>query len=1672
MTANSSPTKKRGKALDVLEKHISQQNKKPKNNQYGALSSMFQTITDSVRLPAPVSQPRPRIISSSPPRRAEQTSGNRQSPIPKSPDHPSQRSSPKKSVAFSDQIDSSPPPASLHSSPYRSSQNLPSKPILKFTLPPVRTPSPRRKNNQSGFNNRLTIDQGGDDSDSDPMSLSYWVSGEVHGLGDIKSTTEFKGVLTGGLYFLSSDIPEAKKRYFEIYATFNNIMPIFTSPNYSEVKDKKVQILAQNMNVILATCIPHLTGIQEELLSSLKKDPFTSRIYVQIVRFFNALFSNFKLVKICESNQSFQTALQKVVESFTEAIQHQNSNKVMITAQLALLRDEQCGIKRLTPLKVKNFVKALANMKKISSSNLTCEKLLLLKIFLAKYPEEMLETIDIWLPTEVLSRLLTEEEFYSLKIANNCVSILLDLLKRCLTDRNSQKVLHVLNQINTKVLLSASYEGNRTLTQLQTKEHDLELLLRKRVIYLIEERDEPKLAMDLWLALVGLLFNSESEISSLCSERGRLWLNLNLRYQTSNSPKSKKLALKSWRIVTYMICSKSLADIKESQKLIVILLEPFFISSKGFCQESDYENVIYVLNGLLYSILCNHHKEQFAYNLEFILSPLINTTLVGQSSLKIREAALDILLRLVSQSSPIQTQKREFNALKVVTSLGVEAADFVPFSSTILNRNWFSLISIVQKCKQTSQPEIYDLSFTLLLSVIERIPQRAIDDTTRDSCCAALLSEVDHTTHRPRLRITEALTSLLRTFKDLMFQTSPCVDKLCLEITAATQAGELDCIDVLKTVLRETRNILSYLEVYNFFLRLEDTRINDFIYNSINSKILSPKMSPQAFEAFIDIVNTYSSTEIIQVFLDTSEKGNFDLRKASKIDLSSWDFDCMVRYFTMCLQREGYSIDGGFVSQFSSSLNQRNRLATELRKSLGAENYVHFVIKLLENEKSIDPYGPNDQWMLSLISCFSKDDYSRLQKFFTDLREEIQLMLIIGAQNNDESLYFSFYFIQTLLPNKQQAADFIKAGCDRALYEILEKCFQKKLLPLLNQCVAFATENDASCLVEKFRTAYGLEFLGSLESSTLANIMNQMTSENDAIIDIFKFVLEHKPADYVLGLIEMIWAQNQLLTLNCCREHIVSFLLREGIRSDEGGRKKVLAIFENASEVLIFQHKKLLAEFMRTLISKLPARKGDFVYELLSYICKDEKFKLKGYDNLLEKINLELALTSDTYQNEKKRDTRRYQFYSAPQTPPNKTSGANENTASSPNLLSEKAVGTKDSSTSDSNSSAYRSSSNSNQQRATKKSTTAIYGAETSHTSDAILNAQKQSDAGNKDQHRQEKRRMVGPDGTDSALEFISPSGGKICSLNECGSTSRENKKSRQALNIESTETWQDEQETAVPKVVLSKPQTSCSKRVLSKFSAEGGRIKNIEKSEAVTSNNEAIAVEALTLSKKRKRNTAEAPARSVSKKPLESERKPSQDNVISETTAHYEEALLEPASSSVSLKKDGQTLDGDKEAATINKAGAMVMNKQSLGRELVTKHGNESRGADLSSATGITNAPPNAESLVKIPIFNSRKVMSKNESKQLLGRKAKPNEGPLANTDFKENPRGYSDPETMTRKGLNDSVYAACEDKKLKVILQIMREFGVNEFSQLTDAQKQFVRQEMIKFLSKSNSC
>lgn len=378
----------------------------------------------------------------------------------------------------------------------------------------------------------------------------------------------------------------------------------------------------------------------------------------------------------------------------------------------------------------------------------------------------MLSIVDLWLPTEVLSKLLIEEEYYSLKIASNCISILLDLLKRCLINRTYHKVLRILEEKDATQALLSGYTDKPISDKELCTSTSMENLLCNRIVYLVEEKDEPKLAMSLWLAIVGLLFNSEKKMEALCiEESGNQWINLNLKYQASGDSSLSKVALRSWRIVTYIICSKDLIKGDElSQNLINVLLKPFELAGNETSYTTSQEQYCYLLRGIFYMIFSNGDTDKLDFSLQYILAPLLLHSLRRNECNSIRSSALEILLRLVRPKHS-HIVKKDLNPLKVVASCGVDLEDFTTLSQPALNGSWLTLMQIVCNNDLVSAPQTSGLVYSLVLRMIESVPQTSINIESRDYCANILISFFDGATVGKELRIKQGICVMMGTFK-------------------------------------------------------------------------------------------------------------------------------------------------------------------------------------------------------------------------------------------------------------------------------------------------------------------------------------------------------------------------------------------------------------------------------------------------------------------------------------------------------------------------------------------------------------------------------------------------------------------------------------------------------------------------------------------------------------------------------------------------------------------------------------------------------------------------------------------------------------------------------------------------------------------------------------------
>ncbi|SCU98390.1 LADA_0H12706g1_1 [Lachancea dasiensis] len=1193
---NTSPgnSQKHARALDMLEKHISQQNKRVKGNNYVALSSMLQPLSGSSRLPAP-SQSRPFTRSLNGPSPFRQTvredAAGQESPT-------RLRSSPlRKSVAFSDKVDSSPPQEALNSSPRPSSMAKAPRPILKFSDSPIRIKtSPRRSrgSSSSSSDHRLPLELSRHDS-TNPLTLDYWICGEVHSLVDINSIAEFRAILTGGLYFLSKATPAAKERFFEFYATFNNIMPVYSSAIYSDVKEKKLQILINNIDLILSTCVPQLIEFQNVLLKSSRKDPFVSRTYVQIVRFLTTIFSNFRLIRACEKNPIFLSSLQRVVDGCIETMEHSNSNKVMITAQLAFLRDEQCAIQRISAPRIGAIIKAMGRMKRIESTNLLSEKLLLLKTFLGKYTKVMLDTIEYWLPTEVCIQLIKTGDSFSSKICSICVSILLDLLKKCLQDSTHQNILCVLKQP------AARHYAHSDILECQT-DRTLEELLLARVEDFIVDKDEPRLALDLWLALVGLLFNAKNEIKTLCEEPINPWLAVNLRYQGTDDYHLKTLAFRSWRIVTFLICYRGFGDAGIlNQQLCNTLLLPFRSTEAAgeHLRDQDY----YVMRGVLYMVLCNNNKNL----LDFALRNIVQSLLLDKSmnfSNNNRCYVLEVLNHMLCQPQSLSANKSDFNPLKVVASAGVKIEEFPPLTQSFHDTYWKLILDLAIELNKNCGSETRETCFEFLILAIAKIPHQSVSGSMRDICLEALSGSMK-AVFMNSSRIISVLTTCMLVFQSHMWSTATSALQFREVISTIIRSRNLTLLDILKPVAENTKDVLSDLEVYNFFLMFKDSVITSYVSNAVTSKIRSAEISQSAFAALLSIAEKISTENVASTVMTICDKLQRELARNEHDIMNSLDLDALQKYLRLRLSSFTRPIDSEFMYYFGKTVRSHQQLQTALHVLLSPQEFSQLVLPTIMLESLNNANKPHCylSWWEPCIMKYPKMALPEVLMHFDALCKHVQLWFIrrVLVSSRDSEIPLCFSFIENILNSPSDGwwrsnLEFQSLQCS-----FLNMCWLKNESELLARAIRMLVAVNYIAPIKDLLLTNPEAATNALETSTLIMLIEKTDDDKNSIIQLLKDRIRANNLTIALDALEIALTYETKRTFSACKNEFLELLLdtEETIVHE---KKRTLTLLESSLAYLTSEDNSLLHRVLRKLFSRLPTDMGSLVFEQLSIL--------------------------------------------------------------------------------------------------------------------------------------------------------------------------------------------------------------------------------------------------------------------------------------------------------------------------------------------------------------------------------------------------------------------------------------------------------------------------------------
>ncbi|SMN19260.1 similar to Saccharomyces cerevisiae YBR275C RIF1 Protein that binds to the Rap1p C-terminus and acts synergistically with Rif2p to help control telomere length and establish telomeric silencing [Maudiozyma saulgeensis] len=521
-------------------------------------------------------------------------------------EHEMIQSSPiRKSVAFSNNIEEL---EKIKSSPIQSTTKKPFKSILRIK-------------NDKKLVNSISMSDLQTETSKKTLFLQepylthseYWSSGEVHQLSDKNNLTEFKNIINSGLINLENDVGMK----FEIYATFNNILPVnnkygtnnnnIQQPN--NIDNLKIDFLISALPRIMKVSIDDLVSLQPEIITiSENKDAFNVRTYIQIVKFISFILSNQTIVQVIPNSPHVLERINLVYKACIQALENQHCSKQIIITHINFLKDELFGEKHFTSQEKQFIVDVIVKIRELKSMNLVTEKLSLIKSLLRKYRYAMLKDIVLWLPGEVIPRLLLHNIEHGWSIVESAISILLDLLKiyRELSFNHTQ-VYSCIELSDMRTVVPKKFVGQlgKLMKTPSDQKTTLGTIIRNH-IKILTNQGNFKIANDIWLATIGLLYNKDNIcfLSESSHEYACEWIKVN-RICFSNPDSTARLqALKVWRVVIHGVYVKLWNDpisIKDIESMYKLLQIPFDMALQTQVDDSSLQGLQFLLHILSFT---------------------------------------------------------------------------------------------------------------------------------------------------------------------------------------------------------------------------------------------------------------------------------------------------------------------------------------------------------------------------------------------------------------------------------------------------------------------------------------------------------------------------------------------------------------------------------------------------------------------------------------------------------------------------------------------------------------------------------------------------------------------------------------------------------------------------------------------------------------------------------------------------------------------------------------------------------------------------------------------------------------------------------------------------------------------------------------------------------------
>ena len=824
----------------------------------------------------------------------------------------------RKSVTFSKPVDI---PLlnydAVQFSPNHSAHIEPQRSILRSanTDAQAQTTPPTNANNGTTNTPPKNLNEENSPYSTDPADINYWAQGEIHQLRKKSDITEFTNILDGGMTVLKL----SKERCFEIYSTFLTIFPsnskIINPKDYKPTSFEKRQltVISDKLDDLICITVTHLTELHE-LCGKLptSKDAFVSRTYVQIIKFLTQILSNNILLQALQRYPDARNMVSSVYKYAIEALQNSLTNKATVVAYVIFLKDEKYGSPYLKNSEISRIVSVLTKIKEFPSSNLNNEKMNLIKSFLNKYPQQMVIAAPVWVPGEAIPRMILHYSSYGWKMRISAISNLLDLLKifsefpkyhdAFFQSIEVESVSAVVPQHVLKPLLN-SFPGrpNNHIT--------VGSIVRNYIIRLIDD-GVLKVANDLWLSMVGLLYNNPKKILKFLDQNnGDNWIEVNRKCFASEKVTAKLISLKVWRMVIYGVYTTILNSQThnfEFSKLYEILIKPFDMAMSIPNYQDKEEGILYLLNSITFIATIISYKNDIVPNATRnstwtnILQPIYQQVLNNSNNTSIQNRIMNLTLRIfdlryLASEKPLTKNESITKlilprAIKVIASSGIPIDEIVCFQQDVIQDNFQTLSRQIMKLLETIVD--MDEARSNLESLIHIVPEVNMTvDLFREFSLCLLRYLTKERSDNPKsnakeIKFSSISSALIRKFMPILLKeqsSSTLVWYLSLFPNTLPNATFAYMHLMKDSLASESPRIWKYT-VFEAFLSLGNNDITEYITNLMSTMLVPRDITYDELRFLLELVHKIPEDAVVYNIIPSLR--NYE-EKLSPLDYSN-----------------------------------------------------------------------------------------------------------------------------------------------------------------------------------------------------------------------------------------------------------------------------------------------------------------------------------------------------------------------------------------------------------------------------------------------------------------------------------------------------------------------------------------------------------------------------------------------------------------------------------------------------------------------------------------------------------------------------------------------------------------------------------------------------------------